>query len=272
MSLKLKAGEFYGETSKASFANGFRFTEKAYPNSLQIPKHSHELSHFCFVLSGAYWEEIERKADERKPTDLVYYPPDVSHAEKHHSNGVHFLVEIDTQNLERVEDYGAKLNEPLALAGDEALWIATRMYREFCQRDNYSALALESLTTELLIFASRQNLKTNERRRPLWLEKAIEILRENYAEQFNLGDLARFVGVHPTHLARVFRQFERCTMGEFIRRIRIENARQKIIASNESLVEIALDTGFADQTHFTRSFKTVVGMTPKEFRNIFKNR
>jgi AraC family transcriptional regulator len=272
MSLKLKAGEFYGETSKAALANGFRFTQKGYPDRLQIPKHSHELSHFCFVLSGTYREQIARKDDERKPTNLVYYPLDVSHAEQHHSNGAHFLVEIDAKNLARVEDYGAKLSEPMALSGDESLWIATRMYREFCQRDNYSALALESLTNELLIFASRQNLKINERKRPLWLEKAIEILRENFAEQFNLGDLASFVGVHPTHLARVFRRFERCTMGDYIRKIRIENARQQIISSGDSLVDIALNTGFADQAHFTRSFKNLVGMTPKEFRNIFKNR
>ena len=272
MGLRLKAGEFYGETSQALSANGFRFTEKAYPTNLQIPKHSHELSHFCFVLSGNYEEQIERKFDQRTPTNLVYYPPDVSHAEKHYSNGTHFLVEIDNKNLERVKDYGAKLNEPLAIQNNESLWIAARMYREFSARDAFSALALESLTTELLIFASRQNLKTNERKRPIWLDKTIEILRGNFAEPFNLNDLAAFVGVHPTHLARVFRQFERCTIGDYIRQIRIENARNKIISSDESLVEIALNTGFADQTHFSRSFKNVTGMTPNEFRKIFKTR
>ncbi len=267
--MRLKAGEFYGETSQALVANGFRFTEKAYPNRLQIPKHSHELSHFCFVLSGNYQEQIERKIDERTPTALVYYPPDVSHAEKHHSNGTHFLVEIDAKNLERVQDSGAKLNEPLSMLGNESLWLAARMYREFSTRDAFSALALESLTTELLICASRQNLKTNERKRPIWLEKTKEILRENSNEPFSLNDLAEFVGVHPTHLARTFRQFEHCTIGDYIRKIRIENARQQILSSNESLVEIALNTGFADQTHFTRSFKNVTGMTPAEFRRIF---
>jgi len=270
--MRLKAGEFYGQTSQALSAHGFRFTEKAYPDRLQIPRHSHELSHFCFVLSGTYQEQIERKMDERIPTALVYYPPDVSHAEKHQSNGTHFLVEIDHKNLERVKDYGAKLSDPLLLTTSESLTIATRMYREFSARDVFSALALESLTTELLIYASRQTLKTNEQKRPLWLDKTIEILRENAAEPFNLNDLADFVSVHPTHLARVFRQFERCTIGDYIRKIRIENARQKIIFSDESLVEIALNTGFADQTHFSRTFKNVTGMTPSEFRKIFKTR
>jgi AraC family transcriptional regulator len=272
MSLKLKAGEFYGETSQAVAASGFRFTEKAYPTHLQIPKHSHELSHFCFVLSGNYQEKIERKVDERTPTNLVYYPPDTSHAEKHYSNGKHFLVEIDAGNLNRIRDYGANLNEPLSMVNNESLWLAARMYREFCEKDVFSPLALESITTELLIFASRRQLNNNERKRPVWLEKIKEILRENYEETLTLNELADFVGVHPTHLARVFRQFERCTIGEYLRQIRVETARQKIINSKESLVEIALNTGFADQTHFTRTFKNVTGMTPTEFRNIFKSR
>ena len=106
----------------------------------------------------------------------------------------------------------------------------------------------------------------------MWLEKIKEILRENYEETLTLNELADFVGVHPTHLARVFRQFERCTIGDYLRQFRIETARQKIINSKESLVEIALNTGFADQTHFTRTFKNVTGMTPTEFRNIFKPR
>jgi AraC family transcriptional regulator len=270
MSLKLKAGEFYGETSQALAADGFRFTEKAYPSFIQIPKHSHELSHFCFVLSGNYREQIEKKIDERSPTSLIYYPPDVSHAEKHHSNGKHFMVEIDYKRQERVRDYGVNLNEPLALSNLEALWLAGRMYREFCQRDAFSPQALESITTELLIFASRQQLRKSERKRPIWLQKTVDILHENFTESLTLNDLADFVGVHPTHLARVFRQFEKCTIGDYIRRIRIENARQKIIGSKESLVEIALNTGFSDQTHFNRTFKKVTGMTPTEFRRIFR--
>lgn len=272
MSLRLKAGQFYGETSQALATDGFRFTEKAYPNHLQIPKHSHELSHFCFVLSGNYQEQIERKVDERTPTALVYYPPDVSHAEKHNSNGKHFLVEIDSSNLEKVRDYGAKLNEPLLMTNNDSIWLATKMYREFSERDSFSELALESLTIELLIFASRQNLKTRERKRPLWLEKVLEILHSNFQEPNCLNDLADFVGVHPTHLARVFRQIEHCTIGDYIRKVRIENARQRIIRSKETLVEIALNTGFSDQTHFTRSFRNVTGMTPTEFRRIFHTR
>jgi len=51
--------------------------------------------------------------------------------------------------------------------------------------------------------------------------------------------------------------------------VRIDYARRKILTSHEPLVEIALSAGFADQTHFTRSFKRITGRTPTEFRRIF---
>jgi len=272
MELKLKAGEFYGTTSQALSANGFRFTEKAYSSRSTLPAHAHELPHFCFVLSGNYNENIAGKVFERGPAALVYYPPDVSHGEKHLTSGRHLLVEIDLEGLQKVRDYGARLGEPVAVRSDSSLWLAARMYREFRERDELSALVLESISTELLIAASRQVKQRPERQSPAWLQTVKEFLRENFAEPPRLNEIAAAVDIHPTHLARVFRQFEHCTVGDYIRQLRIEFARERILGSNDPLVEIALAAGFADQTHFTRSFKRITGMTPTEFRSIFKGR
>lgn len=272
MELKLKAGQFYGTTSKSLVANGFQFTEKAYSSRATLPTHAHELSHFCFVLAGNYQEKIGGKFFERGPTTLVYYPPDVSHGEEHFTNGRHLLVEIDFKNLEKVTDYGKGLSEPLLLNGGSALWLAARMYREFSERDAFSALALESISTELLITVSRQGTRGAERKPPPWLAQVKEALQQNFSEPPALHELAKTVHIHPTHLARVFRQFERCTVGDYIREVRINYARQRMLGSSEPLVEIALAAGFADQTHFTRSFKRITGMTPTEFRRIFAAR
>jgi AraC family transcriptional regulator len=269
MELKLKAGQFYGTTSKSLAANGFRFTEKAYSSRATLPTHAHELSHFCFVLAGNYQEKIGVNFFERGPATLVYYPPDVSHGEEHFTNGRHLLVEVDFKNLDRVTDYGKRLSEPLLLNGGSALWLAARMYREFIERDAFSPLVLESISTELLITASRQGTRGAERKPPPWLAQVKESLQENFSKPPGLDELAKTVAVHPTHLARVFRQFERCTVGEYIREVRINYARQRMLGSSEPLVEIALAAGFADQTHFTRSFKRITGMTPTEFRRMF---
>jgi AraC family transcriptional regulator len=272
MELKLKAGQFYGTTSQSLSANGFRFTEKAYSSRARLPIHAHELSHFCFVLSGHYQEKIAGKPFERGPAALVYYPPDVSHGEEHFTHGRHFLVEIDFKGLEIVREYGARLSEPVLLGGGSSLWLAHRMYKEFSERDEFSSIALESISTELLIAASRRENFRGERQPPPWLEKVKEFLHENFSAPPGLSELAKAVNVHPTHLARVFRQFERCTVGDYIREVRINYARQRMLTSNESLVEIALAAGFADQTHFTRSFKRVTGMTPTAFYRLSPRR
>jgi AraC family transcriptional regulator len=269
--MKLEAGQFYGKTSQTLVAEGFRFTEKAYSLDTNIPKHSHELAHFCFVLKGSYAEKIGREGFERNPTALVYYPPDVSHAEEHHTNGRHFLVEIDNPGLKKVRDFGGRLDEPVILGGENSLWLATRMYQEFTERDEFSALALESITNELLIAASRKTSPKSDKKAPKWLERVQEYLAENYSDSIGLNELAKIAEVHPTHLARVFRQFENCTAGDYVRKIRIEKARHKMISSKRPLVDIALETGFSDQSHFTRSFKNITGMTPRKYRELFKS-
>jgi AraC family transcriptional regulator len=269
--MKLKPGEFYGKTAQSLSAGGFRFTEKYYTSTARLPMHSHELSHFCFVLAGNYNERISSKHFDRSPAALVYYPPDVAHAEQHFTDGRHFLVEIDAVGLKRVTESGARLDTPSIVAGTSTLWLAARMYREFSDRDAFSPLALESICNELLIAASRQG-SNPERRAPRWLGQVKEYLRENSAEPPTLTELASAINVHPTHLARVFRKFEGCTAGDYIRRVRIEKAQMRMISTSTPLVQIALETGFADQTHFTRSFKHATGMTPTEFRRVFKGR
>jgi AraC family transcriptional regulator len=146
------------------------------------------------------------------------------------------------------------------------------MYTEFSERDGFSSLALESMSNELLIAAARQTSRKRERTPPPWLPRVKEYLREHFSEPPTLVEIAKAASVHPTHLARVFREFERCTVGDYIREVRIDYARKRMLTTNEPLVDIALTAGFADQTHFTRSFKRVTGMKPNEFRRLFVRR
>jgi AraC family transcriptional regulator len=93
-------------------------------------------------------------------------------------------------------------------------------------------------------------------------------LHANFAESIALETLAEIADVHPVHLARVFRQKYNCTIGEYVRRLRVEFARQRISNSNDSFAEIALTAGFTDHSHFARIFKNHLGVTPKEYRRI----
>ena len=99
-----------------------------------------------------------------------------------------------------------------------------------------------------------------------WLIQAKDMIRARYAEPLSLSDVATAVGIHPVRLARAFRSVYRCSVGEFIRQIRIESACEAMLSGETSLSEAGLSVGFADQAHFARTFKRIVGMTPGQFR------
>ncbi len=70
-----------------------------------------------------------------------------------------------------------------------------------------------------------------------------------------MRDLARDAGVHPVHLARAFRKAEKLTPGEYLQRLRVRAACHRLRERDYSLAAIAMECGFADQSHFARVFK-----------------
>jgi AraC family transcriptional regulator len=82
-----------------------------------------------------------------------------------------------------------------------------------------------------------------------------------------LDDLSAVAGVHPVHLSRVFRRFQREGIGEYTRRLRVRASCRYLLDHELPLAEISLLTGFADQSHFTREFRRITGLTPRAFRS-----
>lgn len=132
--------------------------------------------------------------------------------------------------------------------------------------DAASGLAIEGLVFEILAEAVRSGASAAEEKSPRWLASVRDFLHANFSESVVLDEVARVADVHPVHLARVFRRSYNCTIGEYVRRLRVEFACRRISASTDSLAEIALAAGFADQSHFARTFKNHFGVPPGEYR------
>lgn len=95
---------------------------------------------------------------------------------------------------------------------------------------------------------------------------------EQFDQSISLLRIAETVGVHPAHLARMFRQHFQCTVGEYLRRVRLNHAALDLAGSSKSVVQIASEAGFYDQSHFTHTFKVHMGMTPTEYRSETKSK
>jgi AraC family transcriptional regulator len=141
-----------------------------------------------------------------------------------------------------------------------------RLFGEFGHMDSFSPLALEGLGLELLAVACRSAQRAKGSGPPAWLRRARELLNDCSDQPLKLPEIAAAAGVHPGHLARTFRQHYHCSPGEYARRLRVERACRLLFRGNAPLAEVALEAGFADQSHFSSVFKRYTGFTPAEYR------
>jgi AraC family transcriptional regulator len=129
-----------------------------------------------------------------------------------------------------------------------------------------TSLMLEGLLLELLAAMSRDGTNRAESHPPRWLRQARDLLHAHFTESLSPDAVAAAVGVHPSHLMDGFRQHYHCTLGDYVRRLRVEYAAHLLAASEMPASQIAYAAGFADQSHFCRTFKQLTGMTPTQFQ------
>jgi AraC family transcriptional regulator len=134
------------------------------------------------------------------------------------------------------------------------------MYYKFREMDDESLKALEQALLD------GRSASKSDRRFPQWLERVRNILEQRFAEPYKLSEIAAEAGVHPVHLAREFRKHYGTSVGEYLRRVRIEYACRELMGSNAAVTNIAAAAGFADQSHFSRTFKRFCGTTPGRYR------
>ncbi|HEY4239912.1 MAG TPA: AraC family transcriptional regulator [Kofleriaceae bacterium] len=264
----LQSGRFFGSTLARRDLGDLAVTETLYPPSVVIPPHDHELASLCVVVEGAYDQRYGARERACTPGMLICHPEGERHANAHRDTSVRLLcVEIARSRLASLREAARVLDGPADFVGGDLGWLGARLTREFHRGDGLSALAIEALVLEIVVESSRSAAPAAATP-PRWLARAVEYLHAHYTQTPTVGDIAAAVDIHPSHLARVFRQHEGCTVGDYLRRLRIEAARAKLAGSELPLGEIALATGFSDQSHFSRLFRAATGYTPAAYRRL----
>ncbi|MEM6265781.1 MAG: helix-turn-helix transcriptional regulator [Bacteroidota bacterium] len=90
----------------------------------------------------------------------------------------------------------------------------------------------------------------------------------NISSPISISELAELTGNSVYHFARTFRQTTGETPYQFISRLKINQAKELLINTEQKVIEVAMDVGFNDPGHFTRIFKRQLGVTPTEFRKL----
>lgn len=258
---------YHGVVLNSRLIKGLRLAEAAYAPKMELPKHSHRYGGLCLILQGSYTESYGRTLLECKPSHVKFHPAGEEHSDVYGNEGVRiFFVDLPSEWLRRM-DAGALVGDrPLVYKNSSIAWLMMRLRAEFRALEDESPLVVEGLVLELIAEASRSRKRLSADAPPPWLRQAREFLYEQFSDPLSLSFVAQFVGVHPIHLASSFRRYYKMSIGEYLRRRRVEFACHKLSTSKDSLVDIALAAGFSNHSHFSRVFKQVTGMTPANYR------
>jgi AraC-like DNA-binding protein len=95
-------------------------------------------------------------------------------------------------------------------------------------------------------------------------------IRENIHDEISNTELGAIFGYHPFYISKILKDRKGITLHQYVISYRIKYAKNLLECTDKSIADIADETGFTDASYFTKSFKAQFGMTPKEYRNKFK--
>ena len=268
---RLEPGEFFGRAVAVRRVADLVLVDSLHGAGLRVPRHEHEHAYLSVIRDGSFTERYGRRTRLPAPGVLLVNPPGEAHSERMDAHPVSSLnIELGAGWLRELFELGSPLDRPAAVRHEAIVPLGRRLLREVTRRDGDSALAVESLTWELLHVALGRRPFPTERVRPRWLRDLRDHIDGALDRPPAVRTLAREAGVHPVHFAAVFRRFYGCSLGEYARRRRLDAARTRVADPDVPLSQVALELGFADQSHFTRTFKRFTGMTPGQYRTLLR--
>ncbi|TCV69890.1 helix-turn-helix domain-containing protein [Pseudomonas fluorescens] len=98
------------------------------------------------------------------------------------------------------------------------------------------------------------------------LKRVIQLMEQHLAEPFNLGDLARAIGLSEYHFSRLFKRATGRSPSQYFIHLRMTRARQLLIETERSIIDIGLEVGYGSASHFSQVFRREVGVAPSHYR------
>ncbi|AZB23141.1 AraC family transcriptional regulator [Chryseobacterium bernardetii] len=263
----LRNGEYFGKTNGIVTIEGLTITDTEYTHPY-VDWHYHENAYFTFLLQGNMIEGNKKETYECSAGTLLYHQwedphynikPDIFTRGFHIEISQNWFDQFDVQKNEaegsfNIQDPSLKL-------------LVYKIFKENQDRDQTFEVAVNQLLLNLFSQLVIQKNKTEKK--PVWVGVINEILHECFTEKLSLAELSATANIHPIHLSRDFQKYFHCTLGEYLRKLKL-NRSLELLTKPVSLTDIALESGFADQSHFIRCFKENIGITPLKYRNLLR--
>ena len=172
---------------------------------------------------------------------------------------------LDYSVLAKIKD----AENTISKISDKSLWEKfVREQRNIESGDTDKINAMRSLSETMLSEISKNVLLRFQVTSP-YIKRIMKYMEDNYMAALSLEDLAKEVNLSPFHFTRLFKQEVGMSPHAYVTQLRVNRA-QELILRGESLLGIAYELGFADQSHFSRTFLKLTGVSPVRFNTTFK--
>jgi len=255
--------QFPAPVTRTRRAGDFLLSETHYPSESVLAPHAHEYACVVVVLEGSFTEHNESETRTAEPGTVIVRPPGETHSNRFADDGGRCLnVELSPGWLGSVPHRSVR-----STASRSGSWslLGRRLHLEMIHDDDISAMAVESLLLEILSSLAREERSSSVA--PPWLLRARDRIHDDPAARVTLAILAAEAGVHPVHFATTFRRFFGQPVAATIRQLRVELACRDLARSEAPIADVAIQAGFADQSHLGRALKQALRVTPAAYRS-----
>jgi AraC family transcriptional regulator len=230
------------------------------------------------IALGERWLDGKLEQERRGAGDIAIIPAGISHRCNWNTSVQFMVLAVETALLEQVgQDFVDPncielapqfMNEPDPLI--QGIFSTLREELEFGKIGGH--LLIDSLKISLAIHLLRKYCATKPKPSsyglglsPSRLQQVTDYIHEHLHQDLKLVELSAIAQISPYHFLRLFKQSTGITPHQYILQNRIDQAKHLLQSSNLGIAEIAVRTGFCDQSHLTRCFKRVLDITPKQF-------
>jgi AraC family transcriptional regulator len=262
--VQYEKGTYVGRKIKERTFGHIITSETAFVPDMSSTWHYHANPHFSHILAGGSKEIRKGGSDIQYAGKGLYYYPGIAHQNIDYRPGTRiFNVELEPDFF---ETFGIPVpSASLMFDNDNHLNTKglIRIMKEHYLDDVDAGIAVDQLCINLVNPAKKEDKFC-----PEWTKKIETVMNDHWNQPLSLSMLAGQLGLHPVTISRYFPRYFGCSAGEYLRRIKVERALALIRLNRSPLTDIAYECGFTDQAHFTKTFRHVTGLLPKQYRNI----
>ena len=251
----------------------------AYPRGTVVEKHEHTFFHFIYVDDGIGEITIEGKDYAMTEGNIYMLPPGIEHMFLNKNNALLKSLEIKFQINDKETE--TLINELPLIMNAKEYYVKSQLlsiYKESIASEYLSDEVISHKFQLMLTYLFRcYRDYINEsaggdglKNCPSEIDKTIRYINENYGEKISLEELADVAGFEKNYFLRKFKKTKKCTPMAFLRKIRIEKAKELLCFSDMSVSQIAYMTGFETVHHFSNVFLKNTGTRPREYREANK--